>query len=163
MRQKNQTIKPCLKESYLTVIKNSAGTKLFQNFYLKINNRKQDILKNGELSCAFFVSSILIIFGLIKKIHCTVSSTIKDLKKSGWKKSKKVKIGSVIIWEEKQGHQHIGFYIGKNKAISNAFYLYKKRTPFIHHFTYNNKRKIKTIFWHPKLENGITYKSGSHK
>ncbi len=114
---KNQKPKICLKDSYLSVIKNSIGTKMFRNFYCRINRKKKDILKNGELSCAFFVSSILTIFGLIEKIHCAVDGAIEDLKKFDWKKIKKLKIGSVILWEAKangkETHKHIGFYVGK--------------------------------------------------
>lgn len=156
-----------LKDSYLSVIKNSIGSKIFRNSFTIIDGQKKDLLKNGKLSCAFFVSSILVIFKLIKEVHLTVDGTIKDLEKSGWKKVypvkffakqklfsmvKKLKIGSIILWEEKNGHKHLGFFIGKNQAISNAFYFYKKREPIIHHLTYNGRRKIEEIFWHKKLE-----------
>lgn len=151
-------IKSLLKDSYLAMIKNSQDCKMFRNFYALINGKKQDILNNGEFSCAFFVSSILVIFGLVKKTHCTVMSVLKDMEGSGWTKIKleKIKPGSVILWEGKKDgkdvHKHLGFYIGENKAISNAFYFYKKREPFIHHFTYNGKRKIETVFWHKNLK-----------
>ncbi len=165
--KRKEKINPLLKDSYLAVIKNSDGSKMFRNFYVEINGRKKDILKNGEVSCAFFVSSVLVIFGLLKKIHLTISGALKDMRKSGWKEIgfhnskinpelKKPKIGSVILWEgkksDKEIHKHIGFYIGKGRATSNAFYFYKKRSPFIHHFSYNGKRKIEAIFWHKKLE-----------
>jgi len=41
------------------------------------------------LDCAFFVSSILLMFGLIKKNHATVKNTLADMQKSGWQKIKK--------------------------------------------------------------------------
>jgi hypothetical protein len=149
----NKKIISLLKDSYLAVIKNSVGSKLFRNFYAQVNGKKKDILRNGELSCAFFVSSILKIFDLISKTHFTVKNVVEDLKKSGWKEIKKPKIGSVIVWERKkfskEVHRHIGFYVKKNIAISNSS---KKKTPIFHHFTFNKKRKIEAIFWHKNLE-----------
>ena len=68
---KNQKlkVKPLFKKSYLAAIKNSEGTKIFANFYGKGGRRTLDLTKNGEFSCAYFVSSILKIFDLIKKNH----------------------------------------------------------------------------------------------
>jgi len=43
---------------------------------------------------------ILYLFKLIKNVHTTVNSTVKDLQKSGWKLIKKPKVGSIIVWEE---------------------------------------------------------------
>ncbi len=143
-----------LKESYLAMIKNSVASNLFRNLYAKVAGRKKDVLENGQLSCAVFVSAVLFLNHLIKDNHATVIITLKDMKKSGWYKIKKPKIGSVIVWEKKKFkdgnfHTHIGFFMGKNKAISNS------RTfgqPRYHHYTYHNKRKIESIWWHKKLE-----------
>jgi len=152
-------ITPLFNDTYLAVIKSSVGSKLFRNSYAKINGKKIDILENGSLSCAFFASSLLKIFGLIKELHATVDGTVKDLKKFSWRESKKAKTGSILVWEAKKGndgklHKHNGFYIGNNKAISNND---KLRTPRIHHRTYGIKngrpvRKIEAIFWNKKLE-----------
>ncbi len=155
-------IKPKIKllfyNTYLASIKNSAKSKIFRHLYALVDNRKKDITENGRLSCAFFVSGILRIFGLINKICPTVHILIKELKKFGWRKIKRPKPGAIIIWQSikfKDGsiHKHAGFYLGKNKAISNSR---KKRCPVIHHWTYGfkngrSKRQIKAIFWHEKL------------
>jgi hypothetical protein len=130
--------------TYLSFVKKAAGAKSFQNAFVKTGSKKIDILKNGKLSCAFFVSSVLKIFGQINNIHATVEETVKDLENSGWKKLKTPKEGSILVWEEKNGHKHIGFYLGENKAISNNS---KKRVPEIHHFAYNGKRKIESIYF----------------
>ncbi len=154
---KNKKIKPLLFNSYLAAIKNSVNTKIFKNFYTEINGRELDIMENGGLSCAFFVSSILTIFGLIKKIHGTVDGVVADLKKSSWKKIAKPKIGSVLVWQEKMfadgPHKHIGFYVGHNQAVSNS---HKLKTPIIHYWTFGRKnsktyRQVEAIYWHKKL------------
>jgi len=135
-------------QNYLAIIKASQGSKMFRHVYVKKNNKKVDILKNGEYSCAYYVSCILKIFDLIDhKIspHVTVDGTVKNMIKSGWKKTKKLKPGNVLVWEEKLGHQHLGFYLGKDKAISHR---HEKKMPIIHHYTYGNKRKIVQILTH---------------
>ncbi|MFC1622637.1 hypothetical protein ACFL1Y_01420 [Patescibacteria group bacterium] len=144
-----------LKDSYLAMIKNSVGAKMFRNFYGKINNKKKDLTLDGQYSCAFFVSFILLPFKLISEGHLTVESTMQDLKKSGWYKISKPKIGSILFWEsfdfgDNDPHPHIGFYIGNKKAISNSS---ETHNPEIHHYTYGKyNRKIKSIWWHKKLD-----------
>ena len=145
-------MKILLFDSYLKMIKNSVGTKMFRNLYLE----KKDITKNGRLSCAFFVSNILKIWGLISEGHANVSSTIKDMLKNNWKKisKNKIKPGDVIIWEKVKDingklHFHNGFYIGNKKAVSNDS---KKGLPIIHSWDYNGKRKIIVVYTHPKLK-----------
>lgn len=143
-------------QNYLEMIKASQDSQMFQRLYVLENKQKKDILKNGELSCAYYVSSILKIFDLISQPHATIKSTIEDMLKSGWRATKKLKPGNVLIWQEKKFadgtiHQHLGFYLGQDKAISND---YKKSVPVIHHFTYGQtktgqpKRKIIQILTH---------------
>src|SRR3989338_489865 len=130
-------------DTYLGVIKNSVGAKLFRNAYAPINGKKTDLLKNGNVSCAFYVSSLLAMTGLLKNPHTTVSGTIKDLRASGWKITKNPRVGDILVWEaidfgKNNYHRHIGFYIGNNRAISNN---YKKSCPTIHSWNFRGKRK----------------------
>ena len=151
-------ITPIIKDSYLAMIENSVGTRMFCNFYVRVGKRKQNAVQGGKLSCAFFVSFILNNFGLIKESHLTVKSTINDIKRSGWTMIKRPRKGAVIIWEEKlysdkNAHSHIGFYIGNKQAISNSTRSHK---PVRHHWTFGprgskNYRKVIAIYWHPEL------------
>jgi len=150
-------IVPILRENYLYVIASSVGAKQFRKFYIKQGTEKKDIMRNGELSCAYFVSSILASFNLIDRIHGTVNGTVEVLEKSGWKKIKKPKEGCLLIWEKKQlgqeRHKHIGFYVGNDKAISNSS---KAKVPKKHHWTFGTskgkpKRKIIGMYWNNKL------------
>lgn len=152
-------MKLLLKDSYLKVIRNSIGSKIFKNLYFK-GSRRIDILRNGRFSCAVFVSWILKIFDLIKEGHATVDGTLRDLKKSGWYRIKKPKLGAVLVWEpwkfnNSEFHKHIGFYFGNNKAVSTSYR--RKGTPIIHHWTYGTKngkpkRRIIEILWHNNLK-----------
>lgn len=139
-------------DTYLAVIRNSVGSKLFRNLYLVKNNKRIDASNDGQLSCAVFVSWVLRIFYLIKEGHATVDGTMKDLKRSGWYKIKKPKIGSILVWEEifLNGtlNKHMGFYIGNEEAVSNSR---SKRTPVKHHWTFGGKRKVELILWNNKL------------
>ncbi len=142
-------------DTYLAVVRNSVGSKMFRNLYVRIDGKKEDITENGNLSCAIFVSSILFLFKLIKEVHATVNGTTRDLKEFGWQEIKKPKNGCVLVWAEKdfgQGskHKHIGFYVGNKKAISNnSKYGYPKE----HGWNIFDGRKIEAIFWHPNLKN----------
>lgn len=138
-----------LKETYIKLIKNSIGTKMFNSYYVKDGKLKKDILKNGEFSCAFFVSSILKIFGWVNKIHLSVDETEEDLTKNGWEEGnlKDIEKGCVIVWKGKKFkegcHKHIGFYLGNKKAISTSF---KGRKVVLHDWTFRNRRKIISVY-----------------
>ncbi|MCX7589549.1 MAG: hypothetical protein N2Z85_01245 [Patescibacteria group bacterium] len=144
------------KKSLKVLIKNSLNSKFFRSIYFfdYQNKKSKDILKNGDLSCAFYVSIILKILGLINNVHTTVNSTILDLEKSGWHKIDKPKFGSVILWDYKKSknrknqHMHLGFYLNKNKAVSNSS---KLKSPQIHDLYYE-QRPIKSFYFHKELE-----------
>ena len=161
-QKENRKITPLLYKNYTAVIKNSVDSRMFRHLYAKVDGKEKDLLKNGNLSCAFFASAILYWFQLIKKPHATVSGTIKDMEKSGWRKIKSPRPGSVLIWEPKEfdeggvkaSYLHMGFYIGNNRAVSNST---KVGMPKTHHWTYGAKkskptRKIEAAFWHKRLE-----------
>ncbi len=153
------TVKLLKLENYLHSVKNSVDSKQFQILKALVDGKEKNLVKNGDLSCAYFVSAILLLENLIKERHATVNGTIRDMRDFGWKKISKPKIGCVLIWEKmEQGqngsHEHIGFYIGEEKAVSNSS---RFRVPKKHHWTFgldqNNKpkRKIISMYWHPKL------------
>jgi len=162
-------MKLLFKKNYLTQIENSAKGEnyLFRNFYVKKEEEIKDSLEDGKNSCAVMVSHILYSFNSlldfmgkkhwIKFIHLTVASTEKDMIENGWNEIGDLRSGSILIWEKKDGrngepHNHIGFYIGNDEAISND----SKGTgfPHKHNATYNGTRKIEKIYWHNDLDNG---------
>lgn len=111
-------------DTYMAVIRNSPGTEMFKNVYADVDGELEDITDNGDLSCAFFVSSVLVIFGLIGEIHITVASTIRDMERSGWIDTNNPKEGDVVVWSEelsnREKHMHIGFFLNEERAISNS-------------------------------------------
>jgi len=150
--KKKIKVKPLLFDSYLAVIKNSVGTNLFRNFYAEVNGKRTDVAIDGVRSCAFLVSTILKVFGLIKEVHLTCQRVVEDMEESGWYKIKKPRIGAVLVWERKKmggrWFGHIGFYVGGGEAISNST---PARVPKRHHWTFEGKREVEAIYWHRKL------------
>lgn len=136
------------KKSLEILIKNSIGSKFFRSVYFNVGEEVKDILKKGDLSCAFYVSVVLKIVGLISSIHATVLGTIKDLEGSGWHQIKNPKKFAVVVWDsdEKYKHLHIGICINKNLAVDNSS---KLKSPQIHKIDH---RKIKVLYFHPNLE-----------
>lgn len=147
--------------SYIRAIENSVGSHLFRNLYFRIKGKVIDVLEDGDLSCAVFVTTILYIFGLIKERHTTVVGTIKDIEKSGWYKIKKPRKGALILWDYKkkddgtQGkHRHVGFYIHKDTAVSNDS---PTRIVARHHLTFGKfpsgevRRDVLAYYWNDKL------------
>jgi len=151
----NKKLKILIFDNYLNVVKKSPGTKMFQNLFFEIGGKKVDITKNGELSCTYFMSSILMILHLLdikKAPHAKVDGLIKNIKKFGWRKISVSNLnpGDIIIWEKtKTRHKHSGFYIGSDKAISNST---SKKHPIKHHYTYNGKRKIVSCWRWPEFD-----------
>ncbi len=133
-----------IRENYLNVARATVGSKMFRTLFYKIGDKKIDVLRNGDLSCAFFVSAILKLFNVIDHVHTTVVATEKNLMVRGWKPIKRPLPGAVIVWGAKtfksgETHKHIGFYLGAAKAVSNSS---KKRSPKIHAWDYRSIEKI---------------------
>src|SRR3989344_5234777 len=96
------------KKNYLGMVENSAKGEnwMFRNFYIRENKTEKDVLEDGGLSCAVFVSSILYLHNslleFLKKpnwiqfVHSNVSSVEKDLVNNGWYEVKELKPGAII-------------------------------------------------------------------
>jgi hypothetical protein len=144
------------KKTYLSVVENAPGAKLFRHFYLNCSGHLHDGAHDGQSSCAFFVSSVLCMFNFLSESHYTVKETVVLMEKNGWYKINKPRRGAVLVWEEMEiedyEHFHIGFYLGKHRAVSNNS---QKQSPFNHHYTFNNQRAIESIYWHEKLEESV--------
>lgn len=139
-------------ETYLKVIQNSVGSNMFRNFYIQTEDKGSfDALDDGDNSCAFYVSAILVIFKKLSGVHGTVDSTTRDLRESGWQEVSSQQAGDVLIWEAQQFEdglkQHIGFCLGDGRAISTS---QKQKTPIEHdEYFGNTDRKIVNIFRYP--------------
>lgn len=126
---------------------------MFRNFYVKGNlGHKKDIVKNGDLACAFFTSFILHNFKLLDEPHLTVDGTQKDMEKSRWQMLDKPKPGAVIVWASREfddgPHKHIGFCISNDRAISTDS---QNGVVHKHDITFNGICEIESSWWHSLL------------
>lgn len=149
-----------LRETYLAMIRNSVGSMQYRMLFVQTPRDIVDVIGNGDLACAFFVSSILMLCGLTKGgVHTTVDATVDDLEQSGWRRQDELlPEGSVLIWEPKLcsdnlRHRHIGFYVGDGMAISNSS---EERSPALHRLCFNEffeppVRKVSAVYTHPRF------------
>ncbi|OIP58972.1 MAG: hypothetical protein CO143_01885 [Candidatus Moranbacteria bacterium CG_4_9_14_3_um_filter_45_14] len=163
------TMKTILKEegyplaffkTYLAMILGSIGSNQYRHLYVDTVVGPRDVIENGDLACAYFVSSILTLCGLTTGgVHTTVDETICDLKSSGWKKIHSPRLGCVVVWGKKfrsrgLGHRHIGFYVGDDNVVSNDSV---SGSPKLHRLFEKDDlgefiRKVEAYYFHPRLE-----------
>ena len=161
-------------KTYLQTIQDSIWSDIWRHFFItKDDGKSMDILKNGSVSCAYFVSNILKQFGMIPTSHANVDSTRETMSRSGWYSIDlctpywDIPLWSVIFWKEKlwstdrdiydkpiSSHKHVWFYVWDKKAISNQsddFYIDSTKvwTPQIHDWRFNWDREIEYIFTYP--------------
>lgn len=147
------------RRTLLAVVQGSVGTTAFRHLFLRRGKKSIDILRRGELSCAFFVSNVLHGLGLLKEVHATVDGTVKDLRASGWKKIRRPRAGAVITWApivyaDHESHSHIGFVVSAQQAISTS---YRRRKVVVHPIHYGRRgsatyRPAETLWFHPRLQ-----------
>ena len=130
------------KETYLAMIKNSVGSRLFNSLYVRFKDSgvEKDVLNDGELSCAFFVSGILVLGGWGTRLHATVKTLREKLPEYGWEQVEinTIQSGDIVIWENVEfedgtGNEHIGFALNEEEAVSTSF---KKHEIVKHHITF---------------------------
>ena len=144
------------KENFLLSIRNSNGSQIFRNYFDKDGN---DVLKNGDLSCAYFISGIMLLHGLIDRVHFTVPGTISAMEQNGWSEINHPKVGCVIVWDSvhQNGskHLHLGVYIGDGQAISNRSSLGMPGEHPLHYTGLDKgvkkKAPILAYYWHASL------------
>lgn len=149
-------IKPFDMGSYLEAINDSIGSEAYRTLMWSVNGGEpRDILENGLLSCAFYVSSLLLDVGLIRAKHATVRGLVEDEFENGglgWYAIDDPQHGDIVVWgpaRQKDGqiHRHVGFYIGPATAISHSD---RARTPIEHSLRFGKPpRAIEAFYTHP--------------
>lgn len=149
-----------IKETFLAMIEGSIGSKQYCYLYIDHPDGPKDVIGNGDLACALFVSSILTLCTLIEGgVHTTVDETVKDLKESGWIPAFEPCAGAIVVWSNKLSnsdklmHRHIGLCINERHAVSTNP---AKRSPQRHGIwslkTHTGKkREVDEYYIHPDL------------
>lgn len=144
-------IKLLTKDTLLKVLENSVGSKMFNSLIVQYQDsgEVQDVLEDGSKSCAFFVSSVLALLGLIDKPHATVKTTVEKLPEFGWKEAAgAIEPADIIVWEKMnfengEEHEHIGFAVNDKEAVSTS---YLERQVTRHLIDFGGKRKVIAVY-----------------
>ncbi len=143
------------RDSFLVMINNSVDSKIFNSIIVEEEGTKRDLLNDGEFSCAFFVSGILVINQLLTKVRATVSNLSVDLfasEKFREIPESEIQAGDIIIWEkfvfpDGSVNAHVGFYLGDEWAVSTS---YANKKVIKHHYKNfgqnGEERKIEKVF-----------------
>ncbi|HEY9663012.1 MAG TPA: hypothetical protein V6C65_31595 [Allocoleopsis sp.] len=137
-------------KNLLNTIHGVVGSKLFQHLYLLDDSGQEtDVYKGGQRSCAYVVSGVLVLNDLMERVRATVHSCLADMESMGWYKTDKPVPGSVIHWPaDESGHEHVGFYLDDQTAMSNSDTLC---VPELHGIVRKNLQPI-AYFTHPDLQ-----------
>lgn len=127
-------------------------SRIFTHLYVRKANTGEevDVTQDGQLSCAFFVSSMLTMAQLIDRPHAVVANVVKAMEDNEWEKITEPRPGAVITWPESvDGHAHIGIVVTKDSCVSHTF---KGRRPQKHGFALYDGREPVAFYWHANLE-----------
>ncbi|HSE61096.1 MAG TPA: hypothetical protein VLA88_02260 [Candidatus Saccharimonadales bacterium] len=138
------------RKNYRTAIEGVVGTNLFRHIYVvdKRDGREFDALEDGQGACAYVVSGVLALHGLIDRPHATVQTTVEKLLEAGWRETKKPVWGDIVHWPAHNDHMHIGFYIDRQTVVSNSVL---QRTPIKHHPKLHDGRLPVAYYTHDML------------
>ncbi|MCA9359983.1 hypothetical protein H6781_00710 [Candidatus Nomurabacteria bacterium] len=152
-----------LKETFIAWVEGSVGSNQYRNVYVRkdMYRTRHDVIDDGDLACALYVSSMLHSFNLINGgIHTTVSLTEKDMVESGWVRVPKPVSSCVVVWDEKIGddgtsHRHIGICLNRKMAVSNCPVSKSPQKHGIHDLLDHEgrRRKVLTYYAHRELVN----------
>ena len=145
---------PILRDNYFALIKNSAGSHLFREWYCAVDGERKEVMRGGNFSCAFYVTSIMKLLDLVREIQITVHRAIAEMEQSGWTHIDAPKPGAVVVWDAVATNdqtwntkaKHIGFCLDANTAISNDS---AAGGPTAHPLS---DRPVLAYYWHPKLD-----------
>lgn len=159
-------VEPLVLPTYLAFIEASIGTELFQNFWASVNGKKKELTGKGNLSCAFFVTTVLKVFNLVQEVQVTNNRALRDMEHSGWFEIPRPRTGCIVVWSEKDADaarmrreggtyqskvKHCGFYLSKDRCVNTGGE--EKKTPRIDPLDY---RPVEKFLWHPALEKGFS-------
>ena len=146
----DKNLERLLHKNLMYTIRASVGSEIFKHIYVrdKRDGREFDAMDDGSGACAFTVSGILALHGLIDHPHATVATTIARMKESGWTQTTHPKPGDVVQWAASGDHMHMAFYVGDGKVIGNST---KDRKTAEYNLTLDDGREPIAFYTHPQL------------
>ena len=135
-------------QNYQAAILGAIGTNMFRHLYVTDENGEEsDAARDGDRSCALFVTSVLFLFGRIDAVRATVTSTVKSFEQSAhWTQTATPVAGDVVEYASSDGATtgHVGFFLNSNEVISNVS---AQHTPAKHALVME-KNGVPVAFWH---------------
>lgn len=146
----DRNIKRLVRKNLLYTIEASLGSGLFKHVYVfdRRDNREFDAMEDGKSACAFMVSGLLALQGLIDHPHSTVATTIDHMQDTGWEETTEPQPGDVVQWPAHNDHMHMAFYMGENRVIGNST---KSQVVAEYSLTLDDGRTPIAYFTHPTL------------
>jgi hypothetical protein len=118
------------KETYVKMIENAVGTRLFNSLMVREDGAVRDLLNDGEYSCAIFTSGVLLLNQKVARTRTTVTNLEADLLASDQFSQipvgSEVQPGDVVLWEKVRyedgsENRHIGFAVSQAEAVSTNY------------------------------------------
>lgn len=146
----DRNIKRLVHKNLLYMIEASIGSTMFKHIYVldKRDNREFDAMEDGSAACAFMVSGVLALQGLIDHPHSTVATTVDHMQDAGWYETDDPQPGDVVQWPVHNDHMHLAFFMGGDRVVGNST---KNQVVAEYNLTLDDGRKPLAYFTHPTL------------
>ena len=118
----DKNLERLLHKNLMYTIHAAIGTELFKHVYVRDirDGHEFDAMDDGSGACAYTVSGILALHGMIDHPHATVATTVKRMLEAGWVKTDAPQPGDVVQWAALNDHMHMAFFVGDGKVIGNS-------------------------------------------
>lgn len=155
-------------------VKNSVGSRAWaKSFILDSDNRVHDLYESGNLSCAYFISSVLKTCELWDG-QCVgnVNSLISKLPDNGWERIEEPRIGAIVIYGEVQldrawATRHVGFVVGEDEVVSNgssnSFAIESHPINYMKVEATGEWRSVDGYWWHKDFEDDELFEQEESK
>jgi hypothetical protein len=152
----DHNLKRLIHKNLMYSIRTIIGSDLFRHIYVQDqrDGREFDALDDGSGACAYTVSGVLALHGLIDHPHATVATTIKHMQEAGWVKTDDPQPGDVVQWAAHNDHMHMAFYIGNGRVIGNST---RERKTTEYGLTLEDGREPIAFYTHPQLHENSSH------
>jgi|AntAceMinimDraft_13_1070369.scaffolds.fasta_scaffold106820_2 hypothetical protein len=114
-----------MKKNLTCIAKNFEGSNGFRN-YFDVNQK--DILDDGDLSCAIYISTVLVMCRLTEGVSFTVSGLLTRIRNSdnfieyAYTSIGDLLPGDIVVWDSLKDDQnkHVGIFLGGEFVDKNA-------------------------------------------
>lgn len=157
--QETHIVRWLRRRTLIYIANNSIGSKMWsKSFILDSDGNVHDLYEDGNLSCAYHISTTLKMCELWQnQAVANVDSLVAKLPQNGWSEINLPRPGALVIYGENKLHRawatkHVGIIINDTEAVSNGSngsHIIDKHpigSPS------NQKREILGYWWHEDFE-----------